>query len=480
VLTDLLHSVASNAWVAFLVILLFGGSIFVHELGHFLAARRRGAHVERFSIGFGPPLWSRRGKDGVEYRVSWIPIGGYVLLPQLADLSMIEGESRTSPAKLPPVGYATNMIVFAAGAAFNVLFAFALACLVCLMGLPSDADTVSTTVGEVYPTLVTSDGAEVPSPAVRGGLHAGDVILAIDGSKVENYDDIVEHITFGSGWKSGQRETVFTVLRDGQTLNLRLEPVISGPEKTRKVGFTPLVKIVVGQVAPGSLAAAAGLQPNDQITRIDGHAVVTTQQFADRINARTKPVTLTVLRAGKPVALSLGPPRAGENPLDFGMSLKVDLVHPNPFGQISSATVRSFESVWGLVNPRSDIGLRHMSGPVGIIGSFVDVSRAGLPIALWFTIMVNVNLAIVNLLPVPVLDGGQMLFATIGRIRGRALPTSFIMAAQSVFFVLIFAFIGYISVFVDVPRWRREHAPDEPASAAPAKAPPPSTPVPTK
>src|SRR3954470_24403884 len=77
-----------------MVVLLFGGSIFVHELGHFLAARRRGVHVERFSIGFGPAIWSRRGKDGVEYRLSWFPLGGYVLLPQLADLSAIEGESQ--------------------------------------------------------------------------------------------------------------------------------------------------------------------------------------------------------------------------------------------------------------------------------------------------------------------------------------------------------------------------------------------------
>src|SRR3954470_9286521 len=105
---DLLQSVLANLWVLFLVVLLFGGSIFVHELGHFLAARRRGVHVERFSIGFGPAIWSRRGKDGVEYRVSWFPLGGYVLLPQLADLGALEGESTTEAGKLPPVSYLTK------------------------------------------------------------------------------------------------------------------------------------------------------------------------------------------------------------------------------------------------------------------------------------------------------------------------------------------------------------------------------------
>src|SRR5882672_10972273 len=116
--SDLLPTLLSNVWAIFLVVVFFGGSIFVHELGHFLAARRRGVHVERFSIGFGPAIWSWRGKDGVEYRIAWFPLGGYVLLPQLADLGPIEGESVADVAKLPPVSYTTKMIVFVAGAAF--------------------------------------------------------------------------------------------------------------------------------------------------------------------------------------------------------------------------------------------------------------------------------------------------------------------------------------------------------------------------
>jgi regulator of sigma E protease len=109
VASDLLPSLLSNLWSILLVALFFGGSIFVHELGHFLAARRRGVHVERFSIGFGPPIWSWKGKDGVEYRLSWFPLGGYVMLPQLADLGAAEGESRTDVSQLPPVSYSTRM-----------------------------------------------------------------------------------------------------------------------------------------------------------------------------------------------------------------------------------------------------------------------------------------------------------------------------------------------------------------------------------
>jgi regulator of sigma E protease len=468
----------------FLVILLFGGSIFVHELGHFLAARRRGAHVERFSIGFGPAIWSWRGRDGVEYRVSWIPLGGYVLLPQLADLSTIEGESRIDVGKLPPVSYATKMIVFVAGAAFNILFAFALACIVWVIGQPVATGFNSTTVAEILPTIKTSDGREVVSPAAKAGLQTGDIITAVDGDAVETFNDIVEHLALSSGWKAGHRQTIFTIHRGDRTIDVPIQPVISGPENVRMVGFTTVAKLVVGRIDPRSVAEKAGLQPDDQITAIDGRPTLTVVQLSDGLREPgNKPLQVTVLRAGRPVTLAMDRPQSTKDGLDIGIALKTGFVfaHPSPFQQVAECISKTFRTLWALINPRSDIGISHLSGPIGIISNFVDVSRAGLPFALWFTILVNVNLAILNLIPVPVLDGGQMLFATIARLRGRALPTNFIMATQSVFFVLIFAMIGYISFFVDIPRIVRDARAEraaEQADQVPAKpAPAPTAPA---
>ena len=128
-------------------------------------------------------------------------------------------------------------------------------------------------------------------------------------------------------------------------------------------------------------------------------------------------------------------------------------------------------------NPRSDIGFSHVQGPIGIISNFVDVSRAGLPLALWLTILLNVNLAVFNLLPIPVLDGGQMLFATIARLRGRPLPVSFIMTAHSVFLVLLFSMVLYVSVF-DVRRIVRDVKADRAAEAAAPNPPPQAQPQP--
>mgnify|MGYP000275620623 CR=1 FL=1 len=470
--SDLLNTLLSNLWVVFLVVLLFGGSIFVHELGHFLAARRRGAHVERFSIGFGPPIFSWRGKDGVEYRLSWFPLGGYVLLPQLADLGPVEGESQTDITRLPPISYATRMIVFVAGATFNILFAFVLACIVWVIGQPTPTGFFSTTVAEIAPTLQTAEGQDVVSPAAKAGLQSGDRITAVDGRPVTTFADIVELLALSSGWSDGARQTMLTLERGGQTLQVPIEPVLSGDERIRKIGITTVAKLLVGRVAPDSPAEKAGLQLEDQVLTVNGKRTLTYPQLADALRSNVgQPMTVTVVRTGAERVLTL----QADKGVDLGIAIKSDVtyIHPNPFQQIGESIVKTLRTLGALLNPRSDIGLSHLSGPIGIIDNFVAVSRAGLPLALWFTILVNVNLAIFNLLPIPVLDGGQMLFATIGRLRGRPLPVSFIMTAQSIFIVLLFSMVLYVSVF-DVRRIVRDVKADRAAEAA--ATPPPATP----
>ena len=178
------QSLFSNVWAVFLIILFFGGSIFVHELGHYLAARRRGLKVERFSIGFGPKILTWK-KEGIEYCVSLLPLGGYVAIPQLADLGPIEGG--TVHKKLPPASYADKMIVAVMGAVFNVIFAFILATILWLVGLPVSAQERTTTIGHVERSVGINEQAEAVGPAYLAGLQAGDRILAIDGTNVENF-----------------------------------------------------------------------------------------------------------------------------------------------------------------------------------------------------------------------------------------------------------------------------------------------------
>ena len=177
--SDLLQSIASNLWSIFLIILFFGGSIFVHEFGHFLAARRRGVHVARFSIGFGPKIFAWRGRDGVEYRLSWLPLGGYVALPQLADMRAIEGEAEVDVEKLPRSATAPRCWCLSPARLSTSLFAFLLACVMWFVGQPTSAELNTTKIGLVLPTIKLPDGSNMPSPGVRSRLsgrrhHPGD------------------------------------------------------------------------------------------------------------------------------------------------------------------------------------------------------------------------------------------------------------------------------------------------------------------
>ena len=141
--------------------------------------------------------------------------------------------------------------------------------------------------------------------------------------------------------------------------------------------------------------------------------------------------------------------------LGAGFRTNVGLVHHNPLKQIVAHVTMTVRVLWSLVHPDSDINVSKLSGPVGIGKIFWDASEAGLRYVLWIAVLVNVNLAVFNLLPIPVLDGGHMLFATIARLRGRALSPNFVASLQSAFIVLLFGMIIYVSVF-DVKRIVRD------------------------
>ncbi|MDE3083864.1 MAG: RIP metalloprotease RseP [Verrucomicrobiota bacterium] len=473
---DLLHALATHVWTWLLIVLFFGGSIFVHELGHFLVARWRGMHVERFSIGFGPKIFSWR-RGGVEYRLSWLPLGGYVLLPQLAEIGLIEGTSATDVSKLPPVTYKTKFLVSAAGAAFNVIFAFVLACIVWIVGQPMGSDMASTRIGYIAQTIELSDHTKAPGPAAQAGLRIGDNILAIDGHKVNDWSDVQNSLILGGGHSaSGQRMVIFTIARDGHTFDLPVYPRLSGQDRLRRVGIAPAYKTIVHSVTPGSPAQRIGLKPNDQILGLDATPVLNPATLQDYLTTHFgRAVTLKVRRDKTDLALTLPPRPNTKNPADLGFDFTTDfrITHPNPFAQVAYVVNVTARSLWSLLNPYSDIGLSKLSGPVRIVQFYHSAVEAGFPAVLIFTILINVNLAIINLLPIPVLDGGHILFATINKLRGRALPINIVAATQSVFLVLLLSMILYVS-FYDIRRWARDIEDDRKANA------PPPAPAPVK
>jgi regulator of sigma E protease len=478
-------SLFTNVWSVLLVILFFGGSIFVHELGHFLAARRRGVKVERFSIGFGPKIFSWVGKDGVEYRLSWLPLGGYVALPQLADMSAIEGESSPEAAKLPPPSYSTKVIVFAAGAFFNILFALALATVLWGLGQQVAKEEQTNQVGVVLDQIELPNGQMVPGPAFAAGVKPGDIIRSVDGKAVSSLSDIGYLVALGSGRGTNYEPKVDLIVeREGQTLPITVFPQKIGSEKVREIGIEPSTQVYIGNVQSGSAAETAGLKANDLITHIDDEPVRYQSMIREHLRKTGgRPVQVTFVREGKTDTLTATPlkvtdPQTKTEVYRLGVALRgeltIETVHIAPWTQIERNATMTWRTFVSLVSPRSDIGLSKMSGPIGIAKQLHAFAQYDFRAVLWFAILINVNLAIFNLLPIPVLDGGHIFFATVAKLRGRALPPQFIAATQSTFMLILFSVMIYVSFF-DVRRIARFHAEDKPApvqAAEPAPAKP--------
>ena len=474
---------------AFIFVALFalGFTIFIHELGHFLAARRRGLLITRFSIGFGPKIfgWTR---NGVEYRLSAIPFGGYVALPQLVDMGRLEGkeeqEGERKPFKswdeeekkqkkkpLPKISYADKMLVSVMGAVFNIFLAFALACVLSLFGYDVPDSQLTTKVGYVSENVerwnpFTEKGEEVSGPAKRAGILINDQILSVDGVKVKNFMDIQNRIVTGKlRTDEGRRLVNLTILRDDEQQQIEVFPEIVGSEGIRYIGIGPKETFFIDSLEPDMPAINAGLEVGDQPVRIDDQEIYSFAQLVSYLSSTdtNQSISFTVRKGGEkgkemtyqlfPVEKEIGQGSEATTRKLIGFRPKAKIVttYPNPFVLIMRRVNDMYLTLSGLVSPQSDVKLRNMSGPVGIVNHLSIFAKIGFKKLLWFVVFINVNLAILNLLPIPVLDGGHMLFATIEKIRGQPLPLPFLERAQMLFVVLLFSFMLYVTFF-DVQR----------------------------
>ena len=262
-------NIFSNTWAFILVMLFFGGSIFVHEFGHYLAARMRGLKVLRFSIGFGPRIFQWTGKDGCVYIISLLPFGGYVALPQLADMGALEGgndEEHKKLRDLPKASCADKIIVSVAGAFFNVLFAIVLATIVWIVGIPKNSAYETNVVGFVPETISNIDGTKIACPAKQAGIKVGDKILSIDGHNVKDFSEVIELVAIGAGrTKDGKPSSIFKIERDGKIFDIEVLPQLiktnlSTGDEIRMVGITPALTMQVAQVMQNSPAEKFGIK----------------------------------------------------------------------------------------------------------------------------------------------------------------------------------------------------------------------------
>src|SRR5436190_1383397 len=379
------------------VLLLFNLLIFVHELGHFLAARWRGLKIDRFAIWFGKPIWKAK-INGVEYALGSIPAGGYVSLPQMATMEAIEGKSESSGQPLPPISALDKIIVAFAGPLFSFLLALAFAVVVMMVGRPVSETEKTTTIG-----YVVKGG-----PADKAGLRPGDKILEVDGKPVSKFGGMGDSVTWRIVRSEG--ETVeLKVKRDGKELEFFPKPA-KEPTKLwerkslRKIQIAPAHDVIVGDLATNSPA--------------NGKASIGILNWED----------------------------------------KWSLSRPGAIEQVNASVSAMVETFGALFARHSDIKPQHLGGAVKIMDVYYRLfnSEQGWRLAIWFSVLMNVNLALLNMLPIPVLDGGHIVLAIIEAIRRKPISTRIISAIQTGCAVLLIGFMVYIAFYdvQDLP-WKR-------------------------
>lgn len=426
-------TILSFIYIVLAVAVLFGLCIFIHELGHFIAARLLGLVIETFSIGFGPALWKKK-YGSVLFKIGIFPVGGYVALPQMdpsaANPQPLETDGEMKEKRgLPPAAPWKKIVVAVAGAAGNMLLALIIAWIVYLAGKPSLPAERCAVIGYV----------DTNSAAYTQGLRTGDEILAINGRAVQNWQEVIQ--------ENARFEEVSLLLKTPAGANSLALKTEKNPLGFRTIpGIREIALCKVLSVEPDSSAAAAGIQSGDLIRKFNEldvlsieHLIVLTAEHTEQT------VAMTVERNGNELVMNVTPHFDPDlNRARIGIRfdpLAVEhdqVVHIRPGVQLKSHALVTLRVLRALLTPKeAKATSQALGGPIMIIYMMQDMVRKGLIIALWFVCLLNVNLAILNLLPVPVLDGGHVIFALLEIIIRRPVPPKVALFLDQIFFGLL-------------------------------------------
>ena len=449
-----LHTILNVILLIVVVVMLFNIIIFVHELGHFLAGKWRGLQIDRFQIWFGKPIWKKE-INGVQYGLGWIPAGGFVALPQMAPMESIEG-GNISGKPLPKITPLDKIIVAIAGPIFSLLLALLAATVVWFVGKPKDF-VPSTTIGYV----------EEGMSGDKAGIRPGDEILEVNGEKVNGFAGTLQSISERIVLSSGDK-IVFKIKRPGVEEPITLTSGFDTPGSKwfqrsglRQVGLGPAGTATIGEIYKNSPASKAGLDKGDVIVSVDGEKLFSALQFAQYLEEKDyKAVTIGVQKAGaekgKPIDVILTPEKPmqpkGISPKigviwEPGKDVDTRIVHPNPFQQVYDSLHMMWVTVTKVADPKSGIGVDHLSGPIGIGTLIYDLllTDNGWRRILVFMVLLNINLVVINMLPFPVLDGGHITLAILEIFAGRPVQTKVLEVVQTICALMLISLFLYIS-----------------------------------
>lgn len=409
-------------WSVGAFIVALGLVVTFHEFGHFWVARRCGVKVLTFSIGFGTPLLKWRGKDGTQYQVAAIPLGGYV---RMLDHEIDPVTDQEVPQSFRAKSVQQRFAVVVAGPMANFIFSIAALWLMLMIGMPA----VKPVIGEITEGSIAADA----------GLTSGSVITAIDNRRVLDWQDV----NLALVRRIGDAQTIVRVEEGGveRDIQVPLTRWDFNPETDSTIHslgmdiYRPQTTSIIAAIAENSPAAAANLQVGDKIIAVNGTQTTNWEQIRELIGTLpNSEQQLVVERNGERLALNV---RFGEQE-GRGYLGVVAQQEPYPehylftlqYGPVQ-ALAGGVERTWNLVGltlgmlkklVTGDIGVNNLSGPVGIAQGAGEHASYGLVYFLSFLALISVSLGVLNLLPIPMLDGGHLLFYIIEWVRGKPVP----------------------------------------------------------
>ena len=508
-----LVTLLSILFVAF----FFGFSIFIHELGHMLAALWRGLHVDKFSIGFGHRILSMR-KWNIDFIIGWLPLGGYVALPQMD----ATGEPKTEKGEPLPEAKPMDRIITAfAGPLFNIIFALFLGTIIYFMGKPVTPDAEGYVVADIPKTsveysqglkagdiirkingkdavnhqatfmeyvmtddvtlMVDRGGQELVkigpftpatdpnydfrmmpykfeflydaklghigegTPAAEAGLESGDMILSVDDVKIDYFYQLGDELN-----KDDRESFKVRYSRDGQESEVTITPKV---QSVKYAGMIIRNFPEVMELKDEFPAAVAGIQAGDIIEKMNGYPVSGLKSFKEMLKGNhDKEINLSVRRGGQALEFKFTP-RYDRKILGVGIYREMRAI--SPIQQVMDVVRNTFDTLAALISPNSGVGLDKMSSVVGISTTMYKVvkDKEGLAIVrgLEFVLMLNVALALFNLFPLPVLDGGHIVIALLEQISKRKVPIRVLQPIYTCFVIMLLTFMCY-AIFNDVKR----------------------------
>ena len=431
-------------------IVAIGVLVTVHEFGHFWVARRLGVKVLRFSIGFGKPLWMRTfGKDNTELVIAALPLGGYVKM-------LDEREGEVDPAEVSrafnrqPVS--TRIAVVVAGPAFNFLFAIIVYWAMFVTGMPG----VKPVVGDVAPASYAADA----------GILSGDEFISVEGRPTRTWEATV--LALLDAGLDGL-DTVAVTVRDIDGQERHLQVRFETPDELLKkggvlenFGLTPWQPpAVIESLVEGGAGARAGMLPGDQVVFADDVAINTWARWVDFVRERPRQdIAVQLRRDGELIDLTVRPDSITENGKEIGRigayvqlpdeeqraTMRVVVRYgvlkavPEAFGRTWEVTTLTFRTLWKMVSGKASV--ENLSGPITIAQYAGQSAAIGLASFLSFLGIVSVSLGVLNLLPVPVLDGGHLLFYLVELIKGSPVTDAVQLAGQKIGIALLLALMS--------------------------------------